>query len=220
MYKTYSDKQNKIAELNSQANNLQVTIDTLEGKIESVSNVINTDDIENTNISSGESNSNSTINMEDIYLPQTFKLKGEKATAEANFNYYIEEEKNYIKVKVTNSEIECSVLNNNMKPIGFKAGKTVIKGCNERVVDVAFEYNNDGFVSSIFLLTSSKNVYACNIRYLYDISNDGIQANLILKDVISIGTTSGGYSSEGYTVVALRENGKYAICFDGESEGE
>ena len=107
-----------------------------------------------------------------------------------------------------------------MKPSTFKPGKTIIKGCNERIVDVAFEYSDDGFVNSIFLLTSLKNVYACNIRYLYDISKDGIQANLILKDVISIGTTSGGYATGCHTVVALKSNGEYAICFDGERDGE
>ena len=222
IYKINNEKtlaSNKIKELNYQINNLQTTIESLQGKIENVSNIINKENNESTDKNNNQSTNNSTINMEKIYLPQTFKAKGEESTTEANFEYYIEEEKKYIEVKVSNSEIECTVLNNDMKPSTFKPGKTIIKGCNERIVDVAFEYSDDGYVSSIFLLTSLKNVYACNIRYLYDISKDGIQANLILKDVISIGTTSGGYGTGWHTVVALKSNGEYAICFDGESDG-
>ena len=224
IYKINNEKtlaSNKIKELNYQINNLQTTIESLQGKTENDSNIINKENNESTdNNNNNQSTNNSTINMEKIYLPQTFKAKGEESTTEANFEYYIEEEKKYIEVKVSNSEIECTVLNNDMKPSTFKPGKTIIKGCNERIVDVAFEYSDDGFVNSIFLLTSLKNVYACNIRYLYDISKDGIQANLILKDVISIGTTSGGYATGCHTVVALKSNGEYAICFDGERDGE
>ena len=222
IYKINNEKtlaSNKIKELNYQINNLQTTIESLQGKTENDSNIINKENNESTD-NNNQSTNNSTINMEKIYLPQTFKAKGEESTTEVNFEYYIEEEKKYIEVKVSNSEIECTVLNNDMKPSTFKPGKTIIKGCNERIVDVAFEYSDDGFVNSIFLLTSLKNVYACNIRYLYDISKDGIQANLILKDVISIGTTSGGYATGCHTVVALKSNGEYAICFDGERDGE
>lgn len=223
IYKLNNDKalsNNKIEKLNSQISNLQATISSLQGKIESVSNIINKENTDNTNKDNSHSTNNSAINMEKIYLPQTFKAKGEDSTTEANFKYYIEEEKKYIKVTANDSEIECTILNNDMTPSTFKPGKTLIKGCNERIVDVAFEYSDEGFVSSIFLLTNLKNVYACNIRYLYDISKEDIQANLILKDVISMGSTSGGYVDGWHTVVALKSNGEYAICFDGESDGE
>ena len=78
-----------------QINNLQTTIESLQGKTENDSNIINKENNESTdNNNNNQSTNNSTINMEKIYLPQTFKAKGEESTTEANFEYYIEEEKN------------------------------------------------------------------------------------------------------------------------------
>lgn len=205
IFKIYQDKENTSNEaisLNAKVTNLQDTIKDLQEEIKDISETENT---------------NSSIDMNKIYLPQSFKTKREQASSEENFEYYIEEEKNYMKVKVQGDKIECTVLDNNL---GWGTGSATIEGCNGRVVDVAFEYReDDGYVCSIFLLTDAKEVYACNVRYLYEVPKT-IQANLILKNVISIASTEGGYNSSFHTVAALKEDGSYAICFDGEADGE
>ncbi|MGN1329956.1 MAG: hypothetical protein ACI4VN_01285 [Clostridia bacterium] len=199
-------------------------VSNLTNQISRLENTVNNEnDEENLPVDQTQSTTTSPIDMDNIYLPQISNVKSEETAQEWNLEHYIEREIGYINVKATDSQIECTVLDNTETPSNYKPGKTIITGCDERIVniEICFRRDADGiFVYDIFLLTSSKNVYVCNTKYVYDIANDGLQANLIMRDAISIGTVSGGGNEGDYLVVALKDDGSYEICNDDDRDGK